>query len=120
VQRRTDTSDPRGKPAISKYRVLERFRRAALIEVRLTTGKRNQIRIQAGLRGHELLGEKRYVSGPEAARTIRFPRQALHAYRVALRQPRNGRLLEFEAPLPDDMVALIARLREGPRPPGRT
>jgi 23S rRNA pseudouridine1911/1915/1917 synthase len=113
IQRRTHARDPRGKEAVSDYRVLERFRDAALIEVRLKTGKRNQIRIQAGLRGHELVGEQRYVFGAEALRTIPFPRQALHAYRVTLRHPKNGRLLEFEAPLPGDLVELIARLRRG-------
>jgi 23S rRNA pseudouridine1911/1915/1917 synthase len=97
--------------AVSNYRVVERFAATSLIEVRLETGKRNQIRIQARLRGHTLVGEKRYVYGPEALRPIPFPRQALHAYRLALRHPGDDRRLEFEAPLPSDMSDLLARLR---------
>ena len=58
--------------------------RRALLEVRLVTGKRNQIRLQAELRGHGLVGEQMYVSLPESAR-IAFPRQALHAWRLSFR-----------------------------------
>ena len=112
IQKRTHARDPRGREAITEYRVLEPFRDAALIEVRLRTGKRNQIRMQAGLRGHELVGERSYVGAAEPPRTIPFSRQALHAYGLTLRQPRSGRLLEFEAPLPDDLVELISRLRK--------
>ena len=87
------------------------FPAATLIEVRLRTGRRNQIRIQARLRGHTLVGEKRYVYGPDALRTIRFGRQALHAFRLAFRHPGDGRLIECEAPLPADFADLLARLR---------
>jgi 23S rRNA pseudouridine1911/1915/1917 synthase len=111
VQKQTHAGDPKGKEAISEYRVLERFQEASLIEVRLRTGKRNQIRIQARLRGHTLVGERRYVYGPDALRPIDFPRQALHASRLGFRHPENGRPLRFEAPLPPDMAALIERLR---------
>ena len=82
IQKQTHPSDPRGKEAISDYRLVERFAEASLIEVRLVTGKRNQIRLQARLRGHTLVGEQRYIYGPEAIRTIDFPRQALHAWRL--------------------------------------
>ena len=75
------------------------------------TGKRNQIRLQARLRGHTLVGEQRYVYGPDALRSIAFPRQALHAYRLAFTHPLTGIPLEFEVPLPDDLTALVARLR---------
>jgi 23S rRNA pseudouridine1911/1915/1917 synthase len=97
--------------AISEYRVLESFREASLVEVRLQTGKRNQIRIQARLRGHTLVGEKRYVYGPETLRSISFGRQALHAYRLGFLHPTDERPLTFEAPLPGDIVDLLNRLR---------
>jgi RluA family pseudouridine synthase len=115
IQKRTSPSDPMGKEAISDYSVLETFAGASLVEVRLKTGKRNQIRIQARLRGHTLIGESRYVFGPDPLRPIPFPRQALHAYRLAFRAPADGRLLEFEAPVPDDLQELLNRLR---RPTG--
>jgi 23S rRNA pseudouridine1911/1915/1917 synthase len=111
IQKETHPRDPRGKEAISHYRVLERLKGAALIEVRLVTGRRNQIRIQARLRGHTLVGEQRYTYGPETLRSIAFPRQALHAHRLAFKHPVDGRELRFEAPLPQDLVELIARLR---------
>jgi 23S rRNA pseudouridine1911/1915/1917 synthase len=111
VQKRTHEHDPRGKEAISDYRVLESFRETSLIEVRLRTGKRNQIRLQARLRGHTLVGERRYVFGPDDLRPIPFPRQALHAFRLRFRHPSDDRELSVEAPLPADMTDLIARLR---------
>jgi 23S rRNA pseudouridine1911/1915/1917 synthase len=115
IQKRTHPDDPKGKEAISHYRVIERLTDASLLEIRLETGKRNQIRIQARLRGHTLVGEQRYVYGPESLRPIAFPRQALHAYRLAFRHPSDGRPLRFEAPLPDDLAGLLARLRRGRR-----
>ena len=111
IQKETHPRDPRGKEAISEYRVVESFRDTSLIEVRLQTGKRNQIRRQARLRGHTLVGEKRYTFGPESTRPIEFPRQALHAFCLGFNHPRDGRPLRFEAPVPRDMTDLIARLR---------
>jgi 23S rRNA pseudouridine1911/1915/1917 synthase len=110
LQQATTPSDPRGVEAISVYRVLEPLRRTSLIEVRLETGKRNQIRIQAGLRGHTLIGERRYTFGAEAD-PVPFGRQALHAYRLAFTHPHDGRELRFEAPLPADVSELLVRLR---------
>lgn len=111
IQKETHPNDPRASEAISEYRVLESFRDASLVEVRLRTGRRNQIRIQAGLRGHTLVGERRYVFGPETLRTVAFARQALHAYRLAFEHPVDGRALAFEAPLPPDFSELLRQLR---------
>ncbi len=111
IQKETHPRDPRGKEAISEYRVVESFEATSLIEVRLRTGKRNQIRLQARLRGHTLVGEQRYIYGPDALRPIDFPRQALHAYRLAFRHPRDGRPIQVEAPLPEDLTALLKKLR---------
>ena len=110
IQKETHPKDPRGKDALCRYRVVEALRGAALIEVSLVTGRRNQIRIQARLRGHTLVGERRYVFGPDTLRTIAFPRQALHAARLVFRHPRDGREMRFEAPMPGDMKELVARL----------
>ena len=110
IQKETHPSDPRGKEAICHYTVLEQLKGAALIEVRLVTGRRNQIRIQARLRGHTLVGEQRYTYGPDALRSIAFGRQALHAYRLAFNHPVDGRALRFESPMPEDMRTLILKL----------
>jgi 23S rRNA pseudouridine1911/1915/1917 synthase len=111
VQKETHPNDPRGQEARSEYRVVERLRGASLIEVRLVTGRRNQIRLQARLHGHTLVGEARYTYGPDALRPIEFPRQALHAHRLGFRHPLTGQPLSFEAPLPADMLGLISSLR---------
>jgi 23S rRNA pseudouridine1911/1915/1917 synthase len=111
IQKETHPRDPNGTDAISEYRVVESFRDASLIEVRLRTGRRNQIRIQARLRGHTLVGEQRYVYGPDTLRTITFARQALHAYRLRCEHPADGRALTFEAPPPGDFTELLTRLR---------
>ena len=111
IQKETHPRDRDATDAISDYRVLESFRDTSLIEVRLQTGRRNQIRIQARLRGHTLVGEQRYTYGPDALRTIQFERHALHAYRLGFDHPDDGRPLELEAPPPADFVALLDRLR---------
>ncbi len=111
IQKETHPGDPRGKEAIADYRVVDTFADTSLIEVRLVTGKRNQIRLQARLRGHTLVGEQRYVYGPDVLRPIDFPRQALHAARLAFRHPTTDRPVSFEAPLPEDMRRLVEVLR---------
>jgi 23S rRNA pseudouridine1911/1915/1917 synthase len=111
IQKETHPRDRDATEAVSEYRVLESFRDTSLIEVRLVTGRRNQIRIQARLRGHTLVGEKRYTYGPDTLRTIQFERHALHAYRLAFDHPADGHALEFEAPPPADFLALLDRLR---------
>ena len=113
IQKETHPRDPNGNDAISDYRLVESFRDASLIEVRLQTGRRNQIRIQARLRGHTLVGEERYVYGPEILRPIDFGRQALHAHRLACRHPSDNRPLEFEAVPPPDLEDLLISLRRG-------
>ena len=74
IQKETHPKDPQGTDAISLYATIETFAAASLIEVRLETGRRNQIRIQARLRGHTLVGEERYTYGPETLRPIAFGR----------------------------------------------
>ncbi len=113
IQKETHPRDPQGTDAASEYRVIESFAGASLLEVRLVTGRRNQIRIQARLRGHTLVGEQRYTYGPDSLRPIPFGRHALHARRLAFHHPVDGRPLDFEAPLPPDMEDLLARLRRG-------
>jgi 23S rRNA pseudouridine1911/1915/1917 synthase len=123
IQKETHPRDPRGTEAVTHYRVLEPLRGASLLEVRLHTGRRNQVRIQARLRGHTLVGEQRYVFGPDHLRPIPFPRHALHAYRLAFRHPDDGRRIEVEAPPPADFRELLSRLQwrasPGPASPPR-
>jgi 23S rRNA pseudouridine1911/1915/1917 synthase len=131
IQKETSPRDQNAVEAISDYKVLETFVvqpgeiepavrapkpagvELSLIEVRLRTGKRNQIRIQARLRGHTLVGERRYTYGPDELRPIPFKRQALHAWRLSFRHPTDDRMMKIEAPVPPDMRKLIAHLRHG-------
>lgn len=119
IQKVAHAREERAKEAVAHYRVLEQHRDAAVIEVSLVTGKRNQIRVQAGLRGYPLVGEKIYTRarGTDEGHGRRSPtevfhRQALHAARLGFTHPASGRHVEFEAPVPDDMLELIARMRE--------
>ncbi|MFB3853155.1 MAG: pseudouridine synthase [Vicinamibacterales bacterium] len=120
--------DPRARDAVLSYRVVERFQNAALIEVDLLTGRRNQIRVQASLRGHPLVGERIYrltspaprALAPSASRSrghqvrgsdLAFGRQALHASGLTLIHPATGQPLAITSPLPKDMKELLERLR---------
>jgi len=112
IQRETHAHDPRASDASCDYEVVETFGGdASLIQVSLVTGRRNQIRLQARLRGHTLVGEQRYVYGPQDIRFIDFPRQALHAWRLGIVHPATARPMQFEAPLPEDMAALVRELK---------
>jgi 23S rRNA pseudouridine1911/1915/1917 synthase len=113
IQKDTHPKDPRGLEAVSEYVVKEAYVEASLLEVRLRTGRRNQIRIQARLRGHALVGDQRYTLGPESRRPISFRRQALHAWRLRFDHPVTRQPMTFEAPLPADLHELLQRLRAG-------
>lgn len=108
-QQQVQEKTRKAQEATCRYKTLKKFRDATLIEVRLVSGKRNQIRIQAGLRGHPLVGEKMYVY-ENPARRIEFPRQALHAHKLSLKHPTTGKPLKFEAPIPEDLNALLATI----------
>jgi 23S rRNA pseudouridine1911/1915/1917 synthase len=115
IQKRAHVSEAAGKEAVARYKVVEQFDGAAEIEVTLVTGKRNQIRVQAGLRGLPLVGERLYTFGakPPAGGELTLDRQALHAARLSFIHPTTGRRVTASAPIPDDMKRLIAKLRVG-------
>jgi RluA family pseudouridine synthase len=111
IQKPAHPRDPRRQQALSRYKVVESFDDASLIEVSLETGRRNQIRIQARLRGHTLVGEARYIYGSGSLRPIDFGRHALHARKLTLRHPLEARSMEFDVPPPADFLELLTRLR---------
>lgn len=94
----------RGKPAVTHYRVLERLRGAALVEVRLETGRTHQIRVHFSEAGFPLLGDPIY--GSRRSQRLGAPRLALHAHRLAFAHPIKKRRVEVEAPLPPDLKKL--------------
>jgi 23S rRNA pseudouridine1911/1915/1917 synthase len=111
MQKPARAGDKKGRDAQTGYHVVEALRGASLVEFRLHTGRRNQIRLQASLHGHDLVGEERYVGGIERLSPIPFHRQALHAYRLAFCHPVTGQFQRFEAPIPADMQELLTKLR---------
>jgi 23S rRNA pseudouridine1911/1915/1917 synthase len=100
--------DREGRTAVSRFRVLERFAGATLLEVTLETGRKNQIRVQLAAEGHPLVGDGSY-----GRRSALIARTALHAHRLAFDHPVRGQRLAFEAPLPADFRRLLATLRRG-------
>jgi 23S rRNA pseudouridine1911/1915/1917 synthase len=111
----------RGKPAVTHYRVEEKFRAHSLIRVILETGRTHQIRVHMSWKGHPITGDPVYgkrlhvppASSEKLVKTLRaFKRQALHAETLALHHPVSGELLSWTVPLPADMQALVDTLRE--------
>lgn len=121
VDRQRMAVTPGGKPAVTHYRVLRRFRVHALLRVKLETGRTHQIRVHMAHIRLPLLGDPVYGGRPRlppaaALRCIetiqRFRRQALHAERLALTHPASGEWLEWRAELPADLAELLAVLAE--------
>lgn len=109
-----------GRPALTHYRVRERFRAHALLQCELESGRTHQIRVHMTHAGHPLIGDPLYGGGlklPRAATprltvALRsFKRQALHAERLAFAHPVTGAALCFDTPPPRDFVELLDALR---------
>lgn len=109
-----------GKPAITHYRVVEHFRTHTRLRLRLETGRTHQIRVHMSFLNHPLVGDQLYGGRPrpprhasdELVRTLRtFDRQALHAAMLRIEHPSTKELMEWHAPIPDDMVHLTNVLR---------
>lgn len=98
-----------GSFARLSYTVKERFAKAALIEVSLDTGLKNQIRVQLNASGHPLVGDRHYKA--EEANEPLIDRQALHAVRLSIVHPLHGKTISFESPVPKDMQRLMRHFR---------
>lgn len=111
---------PGGKPAITHYRILQRFDKHTHIKVKLETGRTHQIRVHMANIHHPLVGDRTYRPGSQQVANISellrqtlqsFPRQALHAWRLTLMHPGTGQEFSWDSPLPDDMNNLLSALR---------
>ncbi len=113
-----------GKPAITHYKVLERFGYVTLVECQLETGRTHQIRVHMKYIGHTLFNDERY-GGNEILRGTHFakykqfvyncfslcPRQCLHAKTLGFVHPKTGEQLYFESDIPGDIQAVIEKWR---------
>jgi len=110
------TVNERGRPAVSHYRIEKKYRAHTLLRVKLESGRTHQIRVHMAHLKHPLVGDPVYggrlhlpkgASPALIAALQGFKRQALHAARLGLVHPVSGKNLEWEAPMPDDMRALL-------------
>jgi 23S rRNA pseudouridine1911/1915/1917 synthase len=99
----------RGKEAVTRYRVLERYGHAALVECRLESGRTHQIRVHFQHIRHPLVGEATYRRGTRHG--VAFGRQALHAAELSLVHPRSGKSMTWRAQPPADFQKLLDSLR---------
>jgi 23S rRNA pseudouridine1911/1915/1917 synthase len=110
-----------GRPAVTHYRVREKFRAHALLQCELESGRTHQIRVHMAHAGWPLVGDPLYGRGlklprgatPRLAEALRgFRRQALHAEHLAFAHPVTGEALAFDAEPPQDLRDLLDALRE--------
>jgi len=106
-----------GLDAATDYRVRERLNGAALLELRLHTGRQHQIRLHLEQLGHPLIGERVYASAESASArasarqaTVTTTRNMLHAWTLAFPHPLTGEQISVEAPLPADFLKTMKRL----------
>lgn len=98
-----------GRDAVTRFRVLERYRGYALLECQLETGRTHQIRVHLSFIGHPVVSDPLYGTRKPH---LGMPPQALHARQLGFRHPVTGEWMEFTAEPPADMMAVIQRLRE--------
>ena len=106
--------DPNGRSAVTHWRVLERFGDMTLLRVELETGRTHQIRVHMAYIKHPIVGDEVYG---HAKNSLGIVGQALHAGELKLTHPKTGELMTFTAPLPEEFVNALEKLRK--RNPGR-
>lgn len=110
---------PRGKPAVTHYRVAERFAAATHVSCSLETGRTHQIRVHLSSLGHPVVGDTLYgapraiVSRDKARQLppLSLARNFLHAAAIELKQPTTGQPLVLERPLPPELEDFLRRLK---------
>jgi len=111
-----------GRPAVTRFRVLERFPGHSLVAAELETGRTHQIRVHMAHIQHPLLGDRLYGGRPRPPKGASlavvealqgFQRQALHAVRLGLEHPTLGIPMNWEVRMPADLAVLLGRLSQG-------
>jgi 23S rRNA pseudouridine1911/1915/1917 synthase len=102
-----------GRDSVTHYEVLEAFRAASLVEVRLETGRTHQIRVHFSAVRHPCVGDLTYGADPVLAARLGVRRQWLHAVRLGFDHPATGEWAAFTSPYPPDLQASMAALAAG-------
>jgi 23S rRNA pseudouridine1911/1915/1917 synthase len=100
-----------GRPAVTHWKVLETFPAVQLVEATLETGRTHQVRVHLASLRHPLAGDRTYGADPTLATRLALTRPFLHAWRLAFTHPADGHRVELTEPLPDDLQAVLDRLR---------
>jgi 23S rRNA pseudouridine1911/1915/1917 synthase len=108
-----------GRPALSLYRVRERFERFTLLDVELKTGRTHQIRVHLAWVKHPVVGDETYGSGRDKtvadarlrSRIAKLGRQFLHAEKLGFHHPKTHERIELSAPLPTELTKLLDEIR---------
>ncbi|HKS45259.1 MAG TPA: RluA family pseudouridine synthase [Amycolatopsis sp.] len=100
-----------GRPSVTHYEVIEAFRAASLVDIKLETGRTHQIRVHFSAVRHPCAGDLTYGADPVLARSLGLTRQWLHARTLAFAHPADGRWVTFEAPYPEDLTHALDVLR---------
>ncbi|MGH3320303.1 MAG: RluA family pseudouridine synthase [Streptosporangiaceae bacterium] len=100
-----------GKPSVTHYDTIEAFRSAALLDVKIDTGRTHQIRVHMAAIRHPCVGDLLYGADPTLGGRLGLDRQALHAARLGFAHPVRGHSVEFESEHPTDLRRAIEILR---------
>ncbi|WP_445517096.1 RluA family pseudouridine synthase [Streptomyces sp. NEAU-174] len=92
-----------GKPSVTHYDLIEAFRAASLLDIKLETGRTHQIRVHMAAHRHPCVGDLTYGADPTLAKRLKLTRQWLHAVRLGFEHPAHGGWVEFESVYPDDL-----------------
>jgi len=113
-RRRVTVTDRGGQPSVTKYERLATTATHSTVRCRLITGRTHQIRVHLAAKGWPIVGDATYGSTSTRLKpdttTVKFSRQALHAWRLRFKHPRTGKEIALEAPIPADMRALAHEL----------
>ena len=100
-----------GKPSVTHYDLIEAFRAASLLDIKLETGRTHQIRVHMAAHRHPCVGDLTYGADPTLARRLRLTRQWLHAVRLGFEHPADGRWVEFDSAYPEDLQYALDTVR---------
>jgi 23S rRNA pseudouridine1911/1915/1917 synthase len=100
-----------GKPSVTHYDLIEAFRSASLLDVKLETGRTHQIRVHMAAHRHPCVGDLTYGADPTLAKRLRLTRQWLHAVRLGFEHPADGRWVGFTSDYPEDLQRALDQVR---------